>query len=38
MDSPLKARDQFTRVVRFDPKAIKAALGEVEGSTPSWRW
>jgi hypothetical protein len=31
MDAPVKAREQLPRVVRFDPKGIKAAVGEVEG-------
>jgi hypothetical protein len=31
MDAPTKARQEFTRVVRFDPKAIKHAVSEVEG-------
>ena len=31
MDAPMKAREQLPRVVRFDPRAIKAAVGEVEG-------
>ena len=31
MDAPVKVREQLPRVVRFDPSAIKAAVGEVEG-------
>jgi hypothetical protein len=31
MDAPVKVREQFPRVVRFDPKEIKAAVGDVEG-------
>jgi hypothetical protein len=31
MDAPLKVRQELPRVVRFDPKGIKAAVGEVEG-------
>ena len=31
MDAPVKARQQLTHVVRFDPKEIKEALREVEG-------
>jgi hypothetical protein len=31
MDAPVKVREQFPHVVRFDPSAIKAAVGEVEG-------
>lgn len=31
MDAPIKVRQQLPRVVRFDPKAIKEALREVEG-------
>jgi hypothetical protein len=31
MDGPVKVREQLPRVVRFDPKEIKAALSEVEG-------
>lgn len=31
MDTPVKARQQLTHVVRFDPKGIKEALREVEG-------
>jgi hypothetical protein len=31
MDGPVKAREQLPRVVRFDPKEIKAAVSEVEG-------
>jgi hypothetical protein len=31
MAAPVKARQQLTHVVRFDPKGIKEALREVEG-------
>jgi len=31
MEEPVKARQQLPRVVRFDPKGIRAALSEVEG-------
>jgi hypothetical protein len=31
MDAPMKAREQLPRVVRFNPKEIKAAVSEVEG-------
>jgi hypothetical protein len=31
MDGPVKVREQLPRVVRFDPKGIKKAVGEVEG-------
>ena len=31
MDAPIKVRQQLPRVVRFDPKAIREALREVEG-------
>jgi hypothetical protein len=31
MDAPIKVREQLPRVVRFDPKEIRKALGEVEG-------
>ncbi len=31
MDSPVKAREQLPRVVRFNPKEIRKAIGEVEG-------
>jgi hypothetical protein len=31
MSTPLKVREQLPHVVRFDPKEIKKALGEVEG-------
>ena len=31
MDGPVKVREQLPRVVRFNPKEIKAAVGEVEG-------
>src|SRR5947209_16734407 len=31
MDAPVKAREQLPRVVRFDLKEIKAAVGQVEG-------
>jgi hypothetical protein len=31
MDAPVKAREQLSHVVRFDPKGIKAAVSEVEG-------
>ena len=31
MDAPVKAREQLSHVVRFDPKGIKEAVGEVEG-------
>ncbi len=31
MDAPLKVRDHLPRVVRFSPKEIKNAVGEVEG-------
>jgi hypothetical protein len=30
-DQPLRARHHLTRVVRFSPKEIKKAVGEVEG-------
>jgi hypothetical protein len=31
MDAPIKVREQLPRVVRFDPREIGKALGEVEG-------
>lgn len=31
MDTPIKVREQLTRVVRFNPREIKHAVGEVEG-------
>jgi hypothetical protein len=31
MNAPVKVRQELPRVVRFDPRAIKAAVGEVEG-------
>jgi hypothetical protein len=31
MDAPVKVREQLPRVVRFDPREIKAAVSEVEG-------
>ena len=31
MDRPVKAREQLPRAVRFDPKAIREAVREVEG-------
>jgi len=31
MDAPVNAREQLPHVVRFNPKDIKAALGEVKG-------
>jgi hypothetical protein len=31
MTRPVKVRQEFPRVVRFDPKEIKRAVGEVEG-------
>jgi len=31
MAAPVKVREELPRVVRFDPKGIKAAVGEVEG-------
>jgi hypothetical protein len=31
MDAPVKVREQLPRVVRFDPKEIKEAIGEVKG-------
>ena len=31
MDTPVKVREELPRAVRFDPRAIKAAVGEVEG-------
>jgi hypothetical protein len=31
MDAPMEVRKQLPRVVRFDPKEIKAAVSEVEG-------
>ncbi len=31
MDAPVKVREQLPRVVRFDPKEIRRAVGEVEG-------
>jgi hypothetical protein len=31
MDAPVKVREQLPRVVRFDPKEIRKAVGEVEG-------
>jgi hypothetical protein len=31
MDAPVKVREQLPRVVRFDPKGIRAAVREVEG-------
>jgi len=31
MDAPVKVRQELPHVVRFDPKAIKEALREVEG-------
>jgi hypothetical protein len=31
MDAPVKVREQLPHAVRFDPKEIKEAVGEVEG-------
>jgi hypothetical protein len=31
MDAPVKVREELTRVVRFDPRAIMQAVHEVEG-------
>jgi hypothetical protein len=31
VDTPVKAREQLPRAVRFDPKAIKEAVRDVEG-------
>ncbi|HEY2650552.1 MAG TPA: hypothetical protein VGI50_01445 [Solirubrobacteraceae bacterium] len=31
MDPPVKAREEFSRVVRFDPGEIRRAVGDVEG-------
>jgi hypothetical protein len=31
MDAPVRTRDRLPHVVRFDPRAIKQAVGEVEG-------
>ncbi len=31
MDAPVKVRDELPRVARFDPRAIKEAVREVEG-------
>jgi hypothetical protein len=31
MNAPVKVREELPRVVRFDPKEIKAAVGQVEG-------
>jgi hypothetical protein len=31
MDAPIKVREQLPRVVRFDPREIRRAVGEVEG-------
>ena len=31
MDAPVKVREQLPRVVRFDPREIRKAVGEVEG-------
>jgi hypothetical protein len=31
VDAPIKDREQLPHVVRFDPRAIKRAVGEVEG-------
>ena len=31
MDGPVKVREQLPRVVRFDPREIRSAIGEVEG-------
>jgi transposase InsO family protein len=31
MDAPVKVREQLPRVVRFDPREIRSAIGEVEG-------
>lgn len=31
MDSPVEVREQLPRVVRFSPKEIRRAVGEVEG-------
>jgi hypothetical protein len=31
MDAPVKAREQLTRVARFNPSEIKKAVAEVEG-------
>jgi hypothetical protein len=31
MDAPVKVREQLPRVVRFDPRGIRAAVREVEG-------
>jgi hypothetical protein len=31
MDAPVKVREQLPRVVRFDPREIRKAVGEVKG-------
>jgi hypothetical protein len=31
MDAPVKVREQFPRVVRFDPREIRSAIRDVEG-------
>jgi hypothetical protein len=31
MDAPVKVREQLPRVVRFDPREIRKAVGELEG-------
>ncbi len=31
MDTPIKVREELPRAVRFDPRAIKAAVGDIEG-------
>ena len=31
MDAPVKVREQFPRVVRFDPREIRRAIRDVEG-------
>jgi hypothetical protein len=31
MDAPIKAREQLPRVVRFNPREIRRAVGDVEG-------
>jgi hypothetical protein len=31
MAAPVKVREELPRIVRFDPKGIRAAVGEVEG-------
>lgn len=37
MDAPVKVRQQFPRVVRFNPREIREAVREVEGAPSPYR-